>query len=689
MMVSSSSPSSINQNLLVDWRSLHDNLIPINLTNFHPLKHDAVIAKTLSPEIVEELGIYVVSFDRPGYGESDPNPKRTVKSMALDIEELADQLGLGSKFYVIGFSMGGQVLWSCLKYIPHRVAGAGLLAPVVNYWWPGFPGNLSGEVYNQQLWQDQWAVRVAHYTPWLTYWWNTQKWFPSSSVAAHSTDILSPQDKELMAKFSGREKYMAQVRQQGEFESLHRDMIVGFGAWEFSPLDLENPFPNNEGSVHLWHGDEDWIVPVMLQRYIAQQLPWIHYHELPGAGHLFPHADGMSDTIIKAILTGGSSLARIIIFINCCAQVRQQGEFESLHRDMIVGFGAWEFSPLDLENPFPNNEGSVHLWHGDEDWIVPVMLQRYIAQQLPWIHYHELPGAGHLFPHADGMSDTIIKAILTGGSSLARMHDAVVAKRLSPEIVEDLRIYTVSFDRPGYGESDPNPKRTVKSMALDIEELADQLGLGSKFYVTGFSMGGQVLWSCLKYIPHRLAGAGLLAPAINYWWPGFPDNLSSEAYYQQLPQDQWAFRVAHYTPWLTHWWNTQKWFPASSIASLNLHILSSQDKELMAKRSERKKYVAQVRQQGEFESLHRDLNVGFGDWEFSPMDLENPFPNNEGSVHLWHGDEDLIVPVTLQRYIAQQLPWIHYHELPGTGHLFPHADGMCDSIIKAVLIGEK
>ncbi|XP_030925526.1 uncharacterized protein LOC115952485 [Quercus lobata] len=268
-------------------------------------------------------------------------------------------------------------------------------------------------------------------------------------------------------------------------------------------------------------------------------------------------------------------------------------------------------------------------------------------------------------------------------------HDAVVAKRLSPEIVEDLRIYTVSFDRPGYGESDPNPKRTVKSMALDIEELADQLGLGSKFYVTGFSMGGQVLWSCLKYIPHRLAGAGLLAPAINYWWPGFPDNLSSEAYYQKLPQDQWAFRVAHYTPWLTHWWNTQKWFPASSIASLNLDILSSQDKELMAKRSERKKYVAQVRQQGEFESLHRDLNVGFGVWEFSPMDLENPFPNNEGSVHLWHGDEDLIVPVTLQRYIAQQLPWIHYHELPGTGHLFPHADGMCDSIIKAILIGEK
>ncbi|VVA21862.1 PREDICTED: alpha/beta-Hydrolases superfamily [Prunus dulcis] len=272
---------------------------------FDSCRHDAVVAETLSPETVEDLGIYIVSFDRPGYGESDPNPKRTVKGMASDIEELADQLGLGHRFYVIGFSMGGQVLWSCLKYIPHRLAGAAILAPVVNYWWAGFPANLSTEAYSQQLQQDQWALRVSHYTPWLTYFWNTQKWFPASSVVAHSRDILSDQDKELMAKLEKRGTYVEQVRQQGEFESLHRDMIVGFGTWEFTPLDLENPFPNNEGSVHLWHGADDRLVPVKPQRYIAQRLPWIHYHELPGAGHLFPHADGMCDNIVKALLTEG------------------------------------------------------------------------------------------------------------------------------------------------------------------------------------------------------------------------------------------------------------------------------------------------------------------------------------------------------------------------------------------------
>ncbi|XP_042475548.1 uncharacterized protein LOC122057498 [Macadamia integrifolia] len=268
---------------------------------FGSCRHDVL---QLSPELTEELGIYLLSFDRAGYGESDPNPKRTEKSTALDIEELADQMGLGSKFYVIGFSMGGQVVWGCLKYIPHRLAGAALIAPVVNYWWPGLPTNLTTEGYKLQPPGDQWALRVAHYTPWLTYWWNTQKWFPASSVVANSPEILSRQDRECIPKFARRQKYMAQVRQQGELESLFRDMIVGFGSWEFDPMGLENPFPHDELSVHLWQGDEDRLVPVALQRYIAGKLPWIHYHELMGSGHMFPCIDGMNEAIIKALLLG-------------------------------------------------------------------------------------------------------------------------------------------------------------------------------------------------------------------------------------------------------------------------------------------------------------------------------------------------------------------------------------------------
>ena len=65
----------------------------------------------------------------------------------------------------------------------------------------------------------------------------------------------------------------------------------------------------------------------------------------------------------------------------------------------------------------------------------------------------------------------------------------------------------------------------------------------------------------------RLAGVAMIAPVINYWWPGFPAKLATEAYYEQFPQDQWALRVAHYAPSLVYWWNTQKWFPPSSVAA--------------------------------------------------------------------------------------------------------------------------
>ncbi|CAI0420455.1 unnamed protein product [Linum tenue] len=70
-------------------------------------------------------------------------------------------------------------------------------------------------------------------------------------------------------------------------------------------MDLENPFPNNEGSVHLWQGDDDKKVPVILQRYIAQKLPWIHYHELPGGGHVLHFVPGLIEGVLRALLRGG------------------------------------------------------------------------------------------------------------------------------------------------------------------------------------------------------------------------------------------------------------------------------------------------------------------------------------------------------------------------------------------------
>lgn len=94
----------------------------------------------------------------------------------------------------------------------------------------------------------------------------------------------------------------SQVKQQGEHESICRDTIIGFGTWDFDPLDLDNPFSDNTIKVHLWQGADDKLVPATLQRYIVQKLPWIQYHELQGAGHLFPNVEEVSAEILKTQL---------------------------------------------------------------------------------------------------------------------------------------------------------------------------------------------------------------------------------------------------------------------------------------------------------------------------------------------------------------------------------------------------
>ena len=78
--------------------------------------------------------------------------------------------------------------------------------------------------------------------------------------------------------------------------------------------------------------------------------------------------------------------------------------------------------------------------------------------------------------------------------------------------------------------------------------------------------------------------------------------------------------------------------------------------------------------------------VGYANWEFDPTDLQNPFPNNEGSVHIWQGLEDKIIPYSLNRYLSQKLPWIRYHEVPDAGHLLAFKRNFCEAIIRDLLL---
>ncbi|CAO2840125.1 unnamed protein product [Amaranthus hypochondriacus] len=255
-----------------------------------------------APEgLIEGLKIYMLLYDRAGYGDSDPNPKRSPKSEALDIEELANQLDLGPKFYVIGVSLGSYPTWSCLQYIPHRLQGVALVAAVVNYRWPSLPNSVVKDDFRKGL--VKFALFVVKHLPGLLYWWMTQKCFPSTNVMEKNPVFFNERDMEVLKRTPGFELLSEnKLENRSVFENLRRDFMVGFSKWEFDPLKMNNPFPKDDGAVHLWVGLEDKVVPVELQRHVTEELPWIKYHEIPHGGHLIVYDTEVCESILRALL---------------------------------------------------------------------------------------------------------------------------------------------------------------------------------------------------------------------------------------------------------------------------------------------------------------------------------------------------------------------------------------------------
>lgn len=76
--------------------------------------------------VLYQLGVRLIAFDRPGYGESDPKPGRTVADAAADVSAIADALGIG-QFAVIGRSGGAPHALACAALLPDRTTRAAAL----------------------------------------------------------------------------------------------------------------------------------------------------------------------------------------------------------------------------------------------------------------------------------------------------------------------------------------------------------------------------------------------------------------------------------------------------------------------------------------------------------------------------------------------------------------------------------
>lgn len=225
--------------------------------------------------VAEEVGIRLISPDRPGVGLSDPSPGRTALDWAADVEELVDRLGI-DRMSVLGWSMGGQYAAAVGYALAPRIHRVAIVAGALPLTENGVIAQLPGI--------DRWQTRVSQRCPALAAGWFRALSFVVGSVPGPFTRLatraLGPLDAEVVR---GDARDFAAVT--GEGLRVPAGVVEEYRAWArpwgFEPEDLEVP-------VDVWWGDADRLVPKEWPSQLARRIPRSTLN-IGSGGHFMAH----------------------------------------------------------------------------------------------------------------------------------------------------------------------------------------------------------------------------------------------------------------------------------------------------------------------------------------------------------------------------------------------------------------
>jgi pimeloyl-ACP methyl ester carboxylesterase len=215
------------------------------------------------------LGIRLICYDRPGYGQSEVHRGRNVADAALDVLAIADQLGLDS-FSVVGRSGGGPHALACAanEKLQARLRRVAVLVPLA-------PADADG-----LGWYDGMSASNAEE-------------FTTVSDPATNNELamdlserarLILKDPERLLEFLGDELTEPDkrvVEDVGIRRLLRNTYFEGLrwsaDGWVDDIRAFRKPWGFDLSAIRiptlLWHGQDDVFSPAAHTRWLAAQIP--------------------------------------------------------------------------------------------------------------------------------------------------------------------------------------------------------------------------------------------------------------------------------------------------------------------------------------------------------------------------------------------------------------------------------
>lgn len=229
---------------------------------------------------------------------------------------------------------------------------------------------------------------------------------------------------------------------------------------------------------------------------------------------------------------------------------------------------------------------------------------------------------------------------------------------VAPRAARERGIRLIGLERPGTGRSTRHRYRNVVSWAMDVEHFLDVQQI-DRFAAVGLSGGGPFVLATAFHLPERMVAGAVLggigptrgddaAPGYTRLLAPFEPMLALVA----VPAGEALSLVLRPLAWV-----------ASPVFTLYTHVAPSPDRRVLRDPEMREAFLHDLVTAipHGVRAPVQDLLLFARHWGFSLRDVKVP-------IRFWHGEADLIVPISHGVHQAALVPDAELTVVPGGGH---------------------